>query len=182
MDDFLDRSRLVAKTSAVLVRTHPAQRSLDAALAIILQIRIELRHELVGTDARPVPEIEELVLQPSEEALARGVVGAAPLGRHAPGQGVLLAYAYPLGPSVMPAAVGVDRGRRAGPSSRDGLLQARVGQPLGRTGACSSSPGRAAASARPSCSEGRPPDPCPDPRRRQRNRPERSLTKTEKFS
>ena len=60
-DDFLDRSRLVAKAPAVPVRTHPAQRSLDATLAIILQIRIELRHELIGTDARPVPETEEPV-------------------------------------------------------------------------------------------------------------------------
>ena len=48
--------------------------------------------------------------------------------------------------------------------------------------ACSSSPGRATASARRSCSEGRPPAPRPNPRRRQRNRPERSLAKIEIFS
>lgn len=50
------------------------------------------------------------------------------------------------------------------------------------TDACSSSPDRATASARRSCSAGLPRDPRPGPRRRQRNRPERSLTKTENFS
>ena len=50
------------------------------------------------------------------------------------------------------------------------------------TDACSSSPDRATASARRSCSAGLPRGPRPGPRRRQRNRPERSLTKTENFS
>ncbi len=67
-------------------------------------------------------------------------------------------------------------------SSRTTSSRPRSSTGLCTTGACSSSPGRAAASARPSCSGGRPLDPCPAPRRKQRNRTERSLTKTEKFS
>ena len=67
-----------------------------------------------------------------------------------------------------------------GKAKRDGNLDAMPGD-IGRAD-CSSSPGRATASARRSCSEGRPPDPRPNPRRRQRNRPERSLAKIEIFS
>ena len=74
-------------------------------------------------------------------------------------------------------------------SSANGARSSRTTSSLPRsstgsctTDACSSSPDRATASARLSCSAGLPRDPRPGPRRRQRNRPERSLTKTENFS
>ena len=107
-DDFLDRSRLVTKAPAVLVRTHPAQRLPDAALAIILQIRIELRHELVGTDARPVPEIEEPVPQPPEEA---------PRTRRCRGRSPWLTCSWPSRPphiSVSTRTIGNARHGRSG--------------------------------------------------------------------
>ena len=74
--------------------------------------------------------VEELVLQPPEESLARRVVGTASLRRHASDQAVLVADPYPLRPSVVPAAVRVDRRLRAGPPLGDRLLEARVGEAL----------------------------------------------------
>lgn len=91
---------------------------------------VELDHERVGAHPRPVPMVEELVLQPPEEPLARRVVGAAPLCRHASDQSVLVADPYPLRPPVVPAAVRVDRRRRAGPPLGDRLLETRVGEAL----------------------------------------------------
>lgn len=77
--------------------------------------------------------------------------------------------------------------RTSGPANGARSSRTTSSRPRSSTGscimdACSSSPGRATASARRSCSEGRPPDPRPNPRRRQRNRPERSLAKIEIFS
>ena len=90
-DDFLDRLCVVAQAPAVLVGAQPPERSLDPPLAIVLQVGVELRHELASAHARPVPEVEELVLQPADEALTGGVVRAAALRGHAPEQPVLLA-------------------------------------------------------------------------------------------
>ena len=50
------------------------------------------------------------VLEPPEEALHRGVVRAAALPRHRPGQPVPLAYGYPAGPAVVAAAVRAGHG------------------------------------------------------------------------
>lgn len=69
------------KLKAVL---EPAQQLLDPAFAIVAEAGVEAPDELRGRYAPPVPVVEELVLEPAEEALARDVVGAAALGRHAP--------------------------------------------------------------------------------------------------
>ena len=55
--------------------------------------------------------VEELVLQPAEEALHRGVVWRAALPGHRADDAVALAYRDPSGPSVVDAPVGMeDRG------------------------------------------------------------------------
>ena len=48
---------------------------LQPALPVPADVRGELRDELLRPPARPVPAVEELDLQPAEEALAGGVVG-----------------------------------------------------------------------------------------------------------
>lgn len=70
--------------------------------------------------------MEELLLVQAEEALHRGVVGAAALGRHAPDQAVPLAYRYPARPAVVHAAVGVDHGALAGRQPGARVRQRRV--------------------------------------------------------
>ena len=107
-DDFLDRLCGVSKLAAVLLRAEPAQGPLYPALAVVAEVGVEPPHELLGRDARGVPVVEELVLEAAEEALARGIVRAAAPRGHAPGNPVLLADPYPLGPAVVPAAVRVD--------------------------------------------------------------------------
>ena len=98
----MDRLRGVSKAPAVLVGAHPPQRVLETPLAVVLEVLAEPLLELARGDPAPVPMVEELVLQPAEEALAGRVVRAAPLRRHAPGQPVLLADRDPARPAVVP--------------------------------------------------------------------------------
>lgn len=110
----------------LLLRAEPAQGPLYPALAVVAEVGVEPPHELLGRDARPVPVVEELVLEAAEEALARGIVRAAALRGHAPGEPVLLADPYPLGPAVVPAAVRVDGRAGALAPLRQGLEQGGI--------------------------------------------------------
>ena len=139
-DDFLDRLDGVPKPSPVLVRAEPPEGALCPALAVVAEVAVEPLHELLRAHARPVPVVEELVLEPPEEPLAGGVVRAAALGRHTPHQPVLLADPYPLGPAVVAAAVRVDDGARTLAPLRQGLEQRGVRQRL--AGAPVNRPGR----------------------------------------
>ena len=77
--------------------------------------------------------VEEFVLGPSEESLALRTIVAAALHGHTSDQAILITYRYPLRPAVAPAAVRVNRRRRAGPSPCDHLLESQVGKCLART-------------------------------------------------
>lgn len=48
------------------------------------EVGVEHPHELLDRDPGPVAAVEELYLQPPEEALAPRVVGTASLPRHRP--------------------------------------------------------------------------------------------------
>lgn len=127
--DFLDRLG-VSKLPAVLHRAQPPEGLLYPLLTIVHEIGLEPLDELLGRHALPVPVVEELVLEPPEEALAGRVVGAAALGGHAHDQAVLPADPDPLGPAVVATAVRVDRRAGAGRPGRKGLEQARVREAL----------------------------------------------------
>ena len=86
------------------------QAALYPDIPVPSEIGIEHVHELLDRDPGPAAAMEELCLQPPEEAPAPRVVGAASLPRHRPGQAVLIAYPYPSRPAVMAAAVRVDLG------------------------------------------------------------------------
>lgn len=101
-DNFLDRPG-VSEPVPVLHRAEPPERPLDPSVPVVHEVPLEPGHEPLRRDAPPVTPVEELVLEPAEEALAGGVVGAAALGRHAPDQA---------------AAVGVDE--------RGGALRPRL--------------------------------------------------------
>lgn len=86
----------------------------------------------------PIPLVEELVLEPSEEPLAGGVVGVAALCGHAPDEPLRVADADPLGPAAVAAAVRADGrsgafacGSRAGLSSR--AWRSAICRPTGMT-------------------------------------------------
>lgn len=128
---FLDLGR-AAQVPPVLHRAPPFQGALDPSLLVVPELLAEQPHEFVGADAPPVPLVEELVLRPAEEALHRGVVGAASLGRHASHQPVLLADGDPPGPAVVAALVGVDHRPRSRTTRGERLEQGRVGQLRGR--------------------------------------------------
>ena len=76
----------------------------------------------------PSPVVEELVLQPSEESLASGVVGRAPLPGHRPDDAALCADADPSGPSVVAASVAVAYGMLSVRQLPAGLFQHGVRQ------------------------------------------------------
>lgn len=59
-DIFLDRSNGVSKLSPVLVGAQPAQRALEAPLAIVAKIAVQAARELLGADPAPVAVVEEL--------------------------------------------------------------------------------------------------------------------------
>lgn len=69
--------------------------------------------ELLVGHVLPVAAVEELVLEPAEESLGRGVVRRAALGAHGPGRPVVRADADPPGPSVVAPAVRVNDGMLA---------------------------------------------------------------------
>ena len=112
----------------VLRRAQPAQGALDPAVPIVAQVGVQALRELAGAHARPVPPVEELVLHAAEEALAGGVVGAAPLGRHAADEPGPLADRDPARPAVVGAAVAVDGRVRAGAHAGDRVGEAAVGE------------------------------------------------------
>ncbi len=76
--------------------------------AVSAQPAVEERDELLGPVSRPVPAVEELVLQPPEEPLHGRVVRAGALARHRPRHAVLGAYGLPPVPAVMASAVAVE--------------------------------------------------------------------------
>lgn len=106
---------------------HPAQGFLNPIVSVVSHVIVEHGDELVNADAIPVPSVEELVLEPSEEALHGGVVGRAPLLRHGADELVLLADLDPPGPSVMASAIAVDHGPLAAAERAAGFGQHRVG-------------------------------------------------------
>ena len=108
------------QTSAVLHRAQPSQLLFRPLLVVVSQIGVEHSTELGYRHARPVPMVEEFILEPAKESLHRRVVRAAPLLRHRPGQVVFLADRDPSRPAVMAPAIGV----------RDGTL------PFGKRAAC----------------------------------------------
>ena len=70
---------------SVLHWTHPAQPLLElylAAVSQVSQIPFEHAQNLGGRFARPAAMLEEPVIELSEEAFHRRVVGAAPLLQH----------------------------------------------------------------------------------------------------
>lgn len=96
---------------------------------------VEHVRELLDRDPGPVAAVEELYLQPPEEALAPRVVGAASLPRHRPGQAVLIACPYPSRPAVMATAVRVDLGTVSPAEPPARAERRRVGHPgVGRRG------------------------------------------------
>lgn len=117
---------------AVLVRAHPAERLLEAVLVIVAQIRLEPLDELLRRDPRPVPVVEELVLEPSEEPLAGRVVRRAPLLRHRAHDPVLVADLDPSRPAVVAAAVAVAHGALALRQRPAGVAEAGVRELAGR--------------------------------------------------
>ena len=88
----------------MLHRAQPSQLLFRPLLVVVSQIGVEHAAELGYRHARPVPMVEEFILEPAEESLHRRVVRAAPLLRHRPGQVVLLADRDPSGPAVMAPA------------------------------------------------------------------------------
>lgn len=125
----MDRLCGQSQASSVLHRTHPAQPLLGPRLVVVSQIPVEHAAELGDRDARPVAMVEELVLEPSEEALHRRAVGAAPLLRHRPDQAVPVANRNPPGPAVVASAVGVGRQPLPFGKSLARGLEAGVGEP-----------------------------------------------------
>lgn len=109
---------------------------------------------------RPVPAAQELVIEPSEEPLACGVVGAALFGRYAPDEAVVLAGRDSSGPAIMSAAVGVDRRAASGAPLRENSLGAGLHEPGRVQGGQSAGRGRpleggAAGAGRPAQAETR---------------------------
>jgi hypothetical protein len=132
-DNFLDRLRGQPKpppaiVDRIVVLPGAVVEQLEAPLAVEAHPLVEPGDELLGGDAAPVPAVEELVLEPAEEALRRRVVGAAALPGHRAGDAVLLADALPAGPAVVAAAVGVAERGLARPQRGAGRLQRRVGE------------------------------------------------------
>lgn len=82
-------------------RAHPAQRFLDPLLVVVAQEGVEAGDELLCLDAVPVAVVEKHIFHASKQALAGGVVGAAPLPRHRPGDAVLLADVDPALPAMV---------------------------------------------------------------------------------
>lgn len=62
----------------MLVRAHQAQRLFDAAVVVELQVVVQHACEPLYGNSLPILEIEELVLQPTEEALADAIDRARP--------------------------------------------------------------------------------------------------------
>ena len=94
-----------------MARAQPSKGFLRSPFVVVSQAGIQQGHELVHGNAPPVAMVEELVLQPAEEALHRGVVWRAALPGHRADDAVALAYRDPSGPSVVDAPVGMeDRG------------------------------------------------------------------------
>lgn len=63
-----------AKISTVLDRTAPAEGQLDTRLVKPANVAIDLADELVDRESSSIPRVEELDLQPAEEAFAGGIV------------------------------------------------------------------------------------------------------------
>lgn len=116
----------ISQREAVLVGREPAERLGYASRAEQPHPGIELGHEFGKADAPPVPWMEELLLEQTEEALGPSVVAARALARHAPRQPVPLAYRDPPRPAVVSAAVAVDRRGLARRQRRADRLEARV--------------------------------------------------------
>lgn len=87
---------------------------LEPCGAIAAHPAVEGLRELLERDAGPVAAVEELVLEPPEEALAGRVVRGVALAGHGARHAVLLADADPAGPEVVGAPVGVAEGALAG--------------------------------------------------------------------
>lgn len=81
------------------------QVALDPDVTIPSQIRVEHGDELLDCNPIPVASVKKFHLEPSEEALAPRVVGAAALPRHRSDQAVLFAYLYPAWPAIMTASI-----------------------------------------------------------------------------
>lgn len=111
---FLGPLRGPSQRGAELGRRAAAERIAAPLRIVAADPGPELLDEAGGGPARPVPAVPELPLEQAEEALHRGVVRAAALGGHAPGEVVVLADRDPAGPAVVAAAVGVDDGALAG--------------------------------------------------------------------
>lgn len=67
----------------------------DAALPEPAHPAVQLPHEVLPGDSRPVGGVEELLLDRAEEPLRAGVVAAHPLTGHAAAEAGTLADGYP---------------------------------------------------------------------------------------
>ena len=112
--------------------------SLEAARRPPRHHRIDEADERLRGPSRPVPPVEDLVLEGAEEALAGRVVGALGLARHGPRQPEVRADRLPSVPAVMASAVGVDDRPLAGPQRERRLHERRVREV--RIGACARRP------------------------------------------
>jgi len=93
-----------AKIPATLHGAPIIQVALYLDIPVPSEVGVEHPHELLDRDPGPVAAVEEFYLQPSEEALAPLVIGAASPPRHQSDQAVLIAYPYPSRPAVIAAA------------------------------------------------------------------------------
>lgn len=103
----MDRLCGQPKTSAVLHRAQPSQLLFRPLLVVVSQIGVEHAAEFGYRHARPVPMVEEFILEPAEESLHRRLVRAAPLLRHRPGQVVLFEDRYPARSTVTAPVIGM---------------------------------------------------------------------------
>lgn len=95
---------------SILHRAPVAQVAFQPDVPVPSETRVEHVRELVKRDPAPVPAVEELYLQPSEETLGARVARAAALPRHRPHDAVILAYLYPPGPAIVVASVAAPLG------------------------------------------------------------------------
>ena len=71
MDWFLCRE---SKAHPVFDRAERAKRDIDPLLVVPADVQVDRLDELLNGGVLPVPRIDQLVLQPTEEAFASGVV------------------------------------------------------------------------------------------------------------
>lgn len=120
---------LPAAPDRIVHRPAVLVEGLEPVLPVPADVLRELRDEGLGGEPAPVPAVEELDLQPPEEALAGGVVRRVALPRHGPRDPGRLARLHPVRGPVVPAAVGVQREAAAdgGHGARQHLRDERLG-------------------------------------------------------